>query len=531
MGVQVIVGLTNIALANLPRESVLAHCALARPKSLGAVTIAGLNPAIDAFVDFNFLALDDDVLALDDCILTLLDIYRNLPGGGMDLGGLYNMTEAERHKTIRATVLYGLHAMGSNAMGTSDMHVVDPTLRVRGTTNLRVADVSVVPQAVQSGPMSTAYMLGERAADFLLQHASGAHTHDGDVPTLRESSFFDKEDSTSLTVAKAVAIVLLCLVNIAGVCAICKAYVLYMRMRAFHTDASAAKPARASLVNFEPIATDTGGKSALYAPQDSDGTSSSFEYERTVQVLQARSRRQSAIGLEEESPFAYSGGSNKLQRRKTSSVKRTPPRNSLAFMQTMDVSLPAPRTPRQISMESVDCVEHITIRWKNLHVVAARPTTAHGAVSLLGPIDGELTRGTLNYVVGPSGAGKSTLMKILSMRRGVPPGFVLEGGVNYCMRDCSFARPAHHVEAPNVMRSIAYIAQDEDLEQLPYTLTVRETMCLFHNLLDACTAIDTDTQYTGVVEVGGACVWACAQVVGLAGSTCAQRTRGGLVSA
>eukprot|EP00041_Stephanoeca_diplocostata_P039350 m.1617738 g.1617738 ORF g.1617738 m.1617738 type:complete len:2354 (-) comp25374_c0_seq4:3729-10790(-) len=486
-GQKVIVGLTNIALTNLPRESVLAHCALARPKSLGAVTIAGLNPAIDAFVDFNFLAVDEDVLALDDCILTLLDVYRHLPGGGMDLGGLYNMTEAERHKTIRATALYGLHAMGSNAMGTGAMHVVDPAMRVRGTSNLRVVDISVVPQAVQSGPMSTAYMLGERAAALLVEHA--------DASTLRASSFFRQESTATLTAAWVMAIVLLCLVNLVAVYAISKAYALYARMRAFHADQPNSRPARASLVGFEDDASPDTGRASFFKSMDSSGNNASLEFDRTLQVLQARSRRQS---WQTREPVYGAGGGSKLQRRTTSSIKRNLPRNSLAFAQTIDVNLP--RAVPQTNSESISVVEHITIRWKNLHLSATHAATAGGVTSLLGPIDGELSRGTLNYVVGPSGAGKSTLMKILSMRRGIPEGFELHGGVNYCMQDRVFARPAHHVEAPNVLRSIAYITQDEDLEQLPYRLTVRETMCLFHNLLAACTAADTDADYLSIVE-------------------------------
>ena len=45
--------------------------------------------------------------------------------------------------------------------------VVDPTLKVYGTSNLRVVDLSVVPLHFASHPQATVYAIAEKGASFL----------------------------------------------------------------------------------------------------------------------------------------------------------------------------------------------------------------------------------------------------------------------------------------------------------------------------------------------------------------------------
>ena len=56
--------------------------------------------------------------------------------------------------------------------------VVDPQLRVRGVTGLRVADASVMPLPPAGNTAAPVLMIGERAADFILAARTGAQ-HDG----------------------------------------------------------------------------------------------------------------------------------------------------------------------------------------------------------------------------------------------------------------------------------------------------------------------------------------------------------------
>jgi choline dehydrogenase-like flavoprotein len=61
------------------------------------------------------------------------------------------------------------HPAGSCRMGAvdDDMSPLDPQLRVKGVTGLRVVDGSVMPQLVAVNPNITTMLIGERAADLI----------------------------------------------------------------------------------------------------------------------------------------------------------------------------------------------------------------------------------------------------------------------------------------------------------------------------------------------------------------------------
>jgi choline oxidase len=48
-----------------------------------------------------------------------------------------------------------------------DMSPLDPQLRVKGVTGLRVADASVMPEIVTVNPNITTMMIGEKASDLI----------------------------------------------------------------------------------------------------------------------------------------------------------------------------------------------------------------------------------------------------------------------------------------------------------------------------------------------------------------------------
>ena len=49
-----------------------------------------------------------------------------------------------------------------------DMAVVDEKLKIRGLQNIRVADASVMPEITSGNLNAPTLMIGERAADFIL---------------------------------------------------------------------------------------------------------------------------------------------------------------------------------------------------------------------------------------------------------------------------------------------------------------------------------------------------------------------------
>lgn len=59
------------------------------------------------------------------------------------------------------------HSVGTCKMGTDDMAVVDPQLKVHGTIGLRVADGSVMPHLVSSNTNAPCILIGERCAELI----------------------------------------------------------------------------------------------------------------------------------------------------------------------------------------------------------------------------------------------------------------------------------------------------------------------------------------------------------------------------
>ncbi|KAH9934261.1 uncharacterized protein B0H18DRAFT_1114998 [Fomitopsis serialis] len=82
--------------------------------------------------------------------------------------GKENSTDEEIKEYLKRYAHTCWHAIGSNSMLPRDKNgVVDPQLKVYGTTNVRVADLSIYPLHFASHTQSAAYYVGEKVADIL----------------------------------------------------------------------------------------------------------------------------------------------------------------------------------------------------------------------------------------------------------------------------------------------------------------------------------------------------------------------------
>jgi len=81
-------------------------------------------------------------------------------------------TDSQWEDYLRRDSVTIFHPCGTCKMGTDDMAVVDPQLRVHGMSGLRVIDASIMPHLVSGNINAPTIMIGEKGADMILKGVS-----------------------------------------------------------------------------------------------------------------------------------------------------------------------------------------------------------------------------------------------------------------------------------------------------------------------------------------------------------------------
>ena len=84
------------------------------------------------------------------------------------LPGASATSEADLTAFIRRKAETIYHPVSTCRMGVDRDAVVDPELRVRGVSGLRVVDASVMPSLVSGNTNAPAVMIAEKASDLIL---------------------------------------------------------------------------------------------------------------------------------------------------------------------------------------------------------------------------------------------------------------------------------------------------------------------------------------------------------------------------
>ncbi|MFW1643615.1 GMC oxidoreductase [Acinetobacter guillouiae] len=124
-------------------------------------------------IDYNFLEKEQDMHVLIEGIklaqrILKQDVFKAFNGQEI-LPGPDVKTDADYQAYVREYAATVFHPVGTCKMGIDAMSVVNPKLKVVGFNNLRIADASIMPDLVSGNTNAPCIMIGERAADFILQ--------------------------------------------------------------------------------------------------------------------------------------------------------------------------------------------------------------------------------------------------------------------------------------------------------------------------------------------------------------------------
>lgn len=150
------------------------HACLLRPQSRGTVRLNSANPEQAPLIDPNFLSEYDDVVRLRKAARISQRIMSAPAMAEILTEQVYithDATDEQIEEDIRNRSDTIYHPVGTCRMGSDERSVVDPELRVRGVSGLRVVDASIMPTLVSGNTNAPTIMIAEKAADLIKEAA------------------------------------------------------------------------------------------------------------------------------------------------------------------------------------------------------------------------------------------------------------------------------------------------------------------------------------------------------------------------
>lgn len=146
-----------------------------RPESRGSITLRSANPTDYAVIQPNYLSDADgkDMRLYVESIKLAREILLAKPfndyRGAEFLPGYHVQSDDDLRDYVRQQIQTLYHPVGTCKMGVDPMAVVNDRLQVHTIENLRVVDGSIMPVIASGNTNAPIIMIGERAADLILQ--------------------------------------------------------------------------------------------------------------------------------------------------------------------------------------------------------------------------------------------------------------------------------------------------------------------------------------------------------------------------
>ncbi len=149
-----------------------------RPGSRGTVLIDSADPTARPKIRYGYATDRDDLRVMTAGLAHARSIFaapafsnyiveETRPGNAVT-----DNSQVEEFVRREGSSLY--HPVGTCKMGIDDAAVVDPRLKVRGIEGLRVADSSIMPYLTTGNTNAPTIMIGEKAADLIIEDARKA---------------------------------------------------------------------------------------------------------------------------------------------------------------------------------------------------------------------------------------------------------------------------------------------------------------------------------------------------------------------
>jgi choline dehydrogenase len=143
-----------------------------RPESRGRIELAGPDPALAPQIHPAYLHAPEDQRAAVEGLRLLRRLFAQpalAPFLGEQLSPAPEIASDDAlldYARATGTTLY--HPCGTCRMGTDAAAVVDPTLKLRGISGLRVVDAAIMPTIVSANTNAATIMIAEKASDLIL---------------------------------------------------------------------------------------------------------------------------------------------------------------------------------------------------------------------------------------------------------------------------------------------------------------------------------------------------------------------------
>ncbi len=148
-----------------------ASCSLLRPKARGRVRLASANPRDYPRIYANYLDNEEDLHVMREGLRWIRKVFETEPLSRFITSehapGKAIYSDQDWEGFIRDCAQSVYHPVGSCAMGTDALAVLDHELRVRGIEGLRVVDASVMPRITSCNTNAPAIMIGEKGAEMI----------------------------------------------------------------------------------------------------------------------------------------------------------------------------------------------------------------------------------------------------------------------------------------------------------------------------------------------------------------------------